>query len=77
MLGFDLLEVFILIIIAIEGALLIQRKPEKEEDARATRRDVYGTFQNPLGDGYRKNKKGQYVPVRPNEKMIESSGGDE
>lgn len=37
-----------------------------QELEKKTRRDIDGTFGNPLQDGYRKNTKGQYTPVRPN-----------
>jgi len=75
MLGLEIVEVIILISIAIEGALLLYKKEDEEE--HRGRRDIYGTFKNPLADSYRKNQRGQYVPIRPNEKMIEHSGDDE
>ena len=76
MIGLAVVGLMLLVIIAIEGALILAKK-EDTEDTRTTRRDVYGTFSNPLADTYRRNKRGQYVPIRPNEKMIEHSGDDE
>ncbi len=68
-----------LVIIAVELGLIIydlpQKKEEEEkEDVHTTRRDVYGTF-HPLADSYRRNTRGQYVPVQPNSKMLD--GDDE
>lgn len=53
---------------------LIERAKENE---RTARRDVNGTFGNPLADKYRKNEKGQYVPIRPNSKMIDGDEDDD
>lgn len=69
-----------LVIIAVELGLIIYDLPQKreeKEDARTTRRDVYGTFQNPLADSYRKNTRNQYIPVHPGGKMLEGLGDDE
>lgn len=51
--------------LAIEGALMIYDKEGKNEGEHTTRRDVYGTFKDPLGDAYRKNTKGLYTPIKP------------
>lgn len=71
----EILKVLVLFMIAIEGALILYKKDEKEEpkEERTSRRDVYGTFGNPLG--YRTNTRHQYVPVMPNSKMLD--GDDE
>lgn len=74
--GLEVVKVLVLFMIAIEGALLLYDKKEKEEEresAHTSRREVYGTFHNPLGDSYRKNR-GLYVPIKPNSKMLD---GDE
>lgn len=71
--GFEVVKIMVLFMIAIEGALLLQEKKDNkietpkrdEESAHTSRREVHGTFQNPLGDAYRKNNKGLYTPVRP------------
>ena len=78
----EAVKIALLFAIAYEGAwFLIRNKKKKEEpekeDVRTTRRDVYGIYKNPLGDSYRKNSRHQYIPQRPNSKMIESSGDDE
>jgi hypothetical protein len=70
----EIVEVLLLVIIAIEGALLIYSKDEAKEQKVNPRREIYGTFHNPLGDSYRKNK-GLYVPIKPNSKMLD--GDDE
>lgn len=44
---------------------------EEIEGAHANRRDVHGTFKTPLGDSYRRNTRGQYVPIQPNSKMLD------
>lgn len=81
------MEIALLFVIAIELAFILfdLEAPKKEnlkkeildeltkEGARTTRRDVYGTFKTPLGDSYRKNTKGQYVPIQPNGKMLDGS----
>lgn len=75
--GLEVVKVLVLFMIAIEGALILYDKKDKEEEkesAHTSRRDVYGTFHNPLGDTYRKNNRSQYVPIRPNSKMLD---GDE
>lgn len=72
--GLEVVKVLVLFMIAIEGALLLNDKKEEEkESAHTSRREVYGTFHNPLGDSYRKNR-GLYVPIKPNSKMLD---GDE
>lgn len=38
----------------------------REKVDKKPRREVEGAFKNPLQDGYRKNKKGLYTPVKPN-----------
>lgn len=43
-----------------------QKLGKEQELDKNPRRNVEGTFSNPLQDGYRKNKKGQYVPIKPN-----------
>lgn len=84
---FETFKILLLLMIAVELGLIIydlKDKLEKEikedvlkelDSMRTTRRDVYGAFKAPLGDSYRKNIKGQYVPIRPNSKMID--GDDE
>ncbi len=71
-------------IIALELGLLLFHMPTKEnieeilkknEGAHTTRREVHGTFKTPLGDSYRKNTRGLYVPIQPNSKMLD--GDDE
>lgn len=54
----------------------IQKAKELDDNAR---RKVDGTFGNPLQDGYRKNKRGQYVPIKPNNNpyAIRPSLGDD
>lgn len=78
--GFEIVKILLLLTIAVELALgkhieVYLEEEEEEEDAHTTRRDVHGTFKHPLGDSYRKNTKGQYVPIRPNSRMID--GDDE
>lgn len=80
--GIDLIEIgiFFLLVVVIAYLMMIlselqQLNKKKEEtevvDARVTRRDInddYG-FRNPLlrsEAGYRINKRGQYVPNKPN-----------
>jgi hypothetical protein len=74
-------KIFLLFVIAYEGFLFLikgkQKKEEEKIDERASRRETYGIYRNPLGDSYRKNNKSQYVPIKPGEKMIENSGDDE
>lgn len=45
--------------------LLIDTLNKAQELEKKTRRDVEGTFHNPLQDGYRKNSQGLYEPVKP------------
>lgn len=44
----------------------IMNKAQELEKGKKARRDIEGTFKNAMQDGYRKNDKGQYVPVKPN-----------
>ena len=74
----EIVEMMLLFVIAIEGGLLLYKKEEKKEEVEAehvSRRDIYGTFKDPYS--YRKNNRGQYVPVRPGGKMIDSIGDEE
>ena len=79
--GLEVVKTLVLFMIAIEGALILYDKIEKEEEegkkdgAHTSRREVYGTFQNPLGDNYRKNR-GLYVPIKPNSKMLDGDDED-
>ena len=75
----EIIKILFLFIIATEIALILLKpdKKEEEEEERATRREVYGIYKNPLGDSYRKNRKNQYVPIKPGSKMIEGIGDDE
>ena len=71
----EIIKILLLFIIAIEVALMKQSEVEKVE--RTSRREVNGTFKNPLGDGYRTNAKGQYVPIHPNSRMLDGSDEDD
>lgn len=51
-------------------------KAQELEDRRK-RREIEGTFQNPLGDTYRKNTKGQLRPIIPRAKMLDGDEDDE
>lgn len=73
----EIIKILLLFIIAIEVALMKHNSEEAEKDERASRREVNGTFKNPLGDGYRKNVKGQYVPIHPNSRMLDGSDEDD
>ena len=74
--GLEIVKTLVLFMIAIEGALLLNDKKEEEkESVHTSRREVYGTFHNPLGDSYRKNK-GLYVPIKPNSKMLDGEDED-
>lgn len=46
--------------------LLKKEMQEDEKDVCVSRRKTNGVFRNPLGDGYRKNSKGLYEPIKPN-----------
>lgn len=76
----EVVIVMFLFLISIELALILinltTRKEEKEEKTHSTRREIQGTFSNPLGDSYRKNR-GLYVPVVPNSKMLDGDEEDE
>ena len=70
--------------IALELGLILFHMPTKEnieeilkknEGAHTTRREVNGICKTPLGDSYRKNTRGLYVPIQPNSKMLD--GDDE
>lgn len=54
-----------------------KEEEEPEEEKEDARKRVYGTFQNPLGDTYRKNTRNQYVPIKPNAKMLDGLGDDD
>ena len=72
----ETLEVLVLFVIAIEGALLLYKKEDKKENeevSHTSRREVYGTFKDPYS--YRTNSKHQYSVVKPYSKMID--GDDE
>lgn len=46
--------------------------------AKRTRREVTTKdFGNPMQDGYRRNKRGQYIPIKPSRDIITSHIGDE
>jgi hypothetical protein len=82
--AFDMAKICLLIIIAIEIALrqpaiTVKYEGEGKEEARTSRREVNGLFQNPMQDGYRKNTKGQYTPIKPsnNPYSIRPHLGDE
>lgn len=70
--AFDIVKICLLVIIAIEIALrqqpsiTVKHEGEEKEEVRTSRREVNGFFQNPMQDGYRKNTKGQYTPIKPN-----------
>lgn len=55
----------VLVVIAVEGYYICSRK-QIEEKVKTDRREIKGTFSDPLGDKYRKNNVGLYRPVRPN-----------
>ena len=73
----EIIKILLLFIITIEIALILTKPDEKEEEEHKSRRDVYGIYKNPLGDTYRKNTKNQYVPIKPNSKMIDGDDEDE
>ena len=79
--GLEIVRTLVLFVIAIEGALMLYGKDnnvkKEEESVHTSRRDVYGTFQNPLGDTYRKNSRSQYVPIHPGSKMLDGDEDDE
>lgn len=54
----------------------LERVKHGDSNNNATRRDIYGTFQNPLGDSYRKNTNHQYVPIKPYSKMLDGDDED-
>jgi hypothetical protein len=45
---------------------LIDTIKTAQELEKKSRRDTEGRFGNPMQDGYRKNDKGQYTPIKPN-----------
>lgn len=81
----EIVKIILEFIIAIEIGLILydMRLSEKQMDEIAeevkrdlegehiSRREIHGTFQNPLADSYRKNTRGQYVPIQPNSKMLD------
>lgn len=75
----EIVEVFLLFVIAVEGVLMLRKKPtyKIEEPSMANRRDVHGVYRNPLGDSYRKSSRNLYVPIKPGSKMIDSLEDDE
>lgn len=76
----EVIVVMMLVVIAIELALILIRltedKLEIPEKEHTSRREIQGTFANPLGDSYRKNK-GLYVPIVPGSKMLDGDEDDE
>ena len=76
----EVIVVMMLVVIAIELALILIRltedKLEIPEKGHTSRREIQGTFANPLGDSYRKNK-GLYVPIVPGSKMLDGDEDDE
>lgn len=74
MIGFEIIKILLMFILAIEGYLIAFKKEEPKSISNP-RRELNGTFKDPLG--YRTNTRGQYVPVRPNSKMIDGSDDDE
>lgn len=72
--GFEIIKILLMFILAIEGYLIAFKKEEIKSISNP-RRELNGTFKDPLG--YRTNTRGQYVPVRPNSKMIDGSDDDE
>ncbi len=66
MIGFEIVKILLEVVIAIEGYLILAKKEEKEvEPAHISRREIHGTFKDPLDSPYRKNSKGLYVPIKP------------
>ena len=77
--GLEIVRTLVLFVIAVEGALILYGKDtttKKVESAHTSRREVYGTFHNPLGDTYRKNSRSQYVPIHPGAKMLDGDEDD-
>ena len=76
----EVVIIMFLFLISVELALIIIRltedKLEIPEKEHKSRREIQGTFANPLGDSYRKNK-GLYVPIVPNSKMLDGDEDDE
>lgn len=56
--------------------LLIDTMNKAQELEKKSRRQTDGTFSDPLGDRYRKNKDGLYRPIKPF-KFKEEGDGDE
>lgn len=73
----EIVEVIMLIIIAIETALILYKKKDEPKEGKVGRREITGTFGNPLGDNYRRNTRGQLVPIKPNSKMLDGDEEDE
>lgn len=75
MIALEVIKILTLFIIAIEGYVIAYMKDEPEEKTSNPRRELNGTFKDPLG--YRTNTRGQYVPIKPNSKMIDGVDDDE
>lgn len=76
MIAFEVIKIMVLFIIAIEGYLIaFEKEKEEQEVVSNPRRELNGTFKDPLG--YRTNTRGQYVPIKPNSKMIDGVDDDE
>ena len=75
----EIVEIFLLFAIVVEGAIALRKKPsyKKEEPITTNRRDVHGVYRNPLGDNYRKSSRNLYVPIKPGSKMIDGLEDDE
>lgn len=74
MIGLQVIEILILFVIAVE-IYLISNNKEVQKGASNNRRELNGTFKDPLG--YKTNTRGQYVPIKPNSKLIDGSEDDE
>jgi len=63
----EIVIILLLFVISVEEALILYNlSNKKEEKAEANpRREITGTFKDPLGDKYRHNAVGLYKPVRP------------
>ena len=66
MIGLEVVKILLLVVLSIEGYLIISKEEKEEkEDVHTSRREIYGTFKDPFDNPYRKNKSGQYVPIKP------------
>ena len=76
----EVVIIMILVFIAVELALILIRLTEEKleipEKEHINRREIKGTFSNPLGDSYRKNN-GLYVPIKPGSTMLDGDEDDE